>query len=73
MEQDSQTKKLKCGECRRAIGYGGDLITAEKGVSGPRGVVPLGEKRHFCSEACLSNYYGNSDLSELPSMPPRIP
>ncbi len=72
METQDITRQ-KCKECGRSIAYGGDLITAEKGVSGPRGIIPLGEEMVFCSEECLSNYFSNSDVRELPKVPPRIP
>ena len=64
---------LKCRECGRRIEYGGDLITAEPSVSGPRGIVPLGQVLIFCCEACLGSYYGNSGNGDLPKLPPRIP
>lgn len=73
MKSNNHNAKLKCSECRRSIGYGADLIAAEKCVSGPRGIVPLGGRLVFCSETCVGHYYGDSDLSELPSLPPRIP
>jgi hypothetical protein len=65
--------KLKCNECGKQVEYGGDVITMEKCVSGPRGIVPLGETLIFCCEECVGNYYGASDISELTKMPPRIP
>ncbi|WP_197530943.1 hypothetical protein [Bythopirellula polymerisocia] len=68
------TTDLKCSECRSSIPYGGDVITAEKCVSGPRGVVPLGDIQYFCSDECISMYYGNGAVKrDLPNLPPRIP
>ena len=65
--------KLRCNECRTTIDYGRDAIATEACVNGPRGLVSLGETLVFCSEECLSNFFSDSDLSDLPSMPPRIP
>ena len=71
-DKDDATK-LKCSECGKRIDYGGDLLTVEKCVLGPRGIVELGEKLLFCSEKCLRSYYSDTDVSQLPKMPPRIP
>lgn len=73
MENDKNIAKLRCSECRRSIDYGRDAIATEACVNGPRGLVALGEKLVFCSEECVSHFFNGSDLSELPSMPPRIP
>ncbi len=73
MGTHNQSQNLQCSECRRSIGYGGDIITTEKCVSGPRGIVPLGERLVFCSEECVSSYFNGADLGDLPKVPPRIP
>ncbi len=73
MEAHNNIPKLQCNECRKSIGYGGDAITTEVCVSGPRGLVSLGDKLVFCSEECLSSFYSDVDLSNLPKVPPRFP
>jgi hypothetical protein len=73
MENDKNGVKLRCSECRKSIDYGRDAISTEACVNGPRGLVSLGEKLVFCSEECVSNFFRDSDLSDLPSLPPRIP
>lgn len=73
MERQNDIPEPRCKECDKRIEYGGDLIAVEKCVSGPRGMVPLGEILIFCSEECLSNYYCDYDGRALPKLPPRIP
>lgn len=72
MEQN-KSEKLQCAECEKKIDYGRDVITVEKGVVGPRGVIPLGETMTFCSEECVSNYFNGPPSHDLPKLPPRIP
>jgi hypothetical protein len=75
MNQEEQQEEgktgLRCDQCRRPVEYGADVITVEKGVSGPRGVVPLGEALTFCSDECLASYFGGDD--DLPRISYRIP
>ena len=73
MRNDQSKKPLNCNSCQRAIDFGHDLITAEKGVSGPRGIVPLGEIKVFCSEQCVSNYFNGILSDDLPEILRRIP
>lgn len=73
MENKSTSKKLHCECCDRNIDFGADLITAEKAVSGPRGIVPLGEIRLFCSEKCLSVFFNGTPADDLPEVPRRVP
>ena len=73
IKRKKDNHKIKCKECGRDIEYGGDLITIEKCVNGPRGIIPLGEKEVFCNEECLGNFFGNFNGRELPKVPPRIP
>ena len=61
---------MKCSQCNRKLELGVDVITVEKCVMGPRGIVPLGELENFCSEECLINFYNDIDL---PKAPRRIP
>lgn len=61
---------MRCSQCRKILDLGVDVITAEKSVIGPRGVVPLGELENFCSEDCLIDFY--SDVN-IPRLDRRIP
>ncbi len=70
---DEEEKGLTCDECQRPIQYGGDLLTVEKGVSGPRGVITLDDTLTFCQEECLSKYFNGASVNGLPQVPPRIP
>lgn len=63
-------KKMTCGHCRRGLDVGVDVMRVEEGVIGMRGFVPLGDEQFFCSDKCLRE---DCDLSDLPSMPPRVP
>ena len=56
---------MKCEECQRKLELGVDVLTLEKCVVGPRGIVPLGEKSHFCSEECLTEFYSGNDLPQI--------
>jgi hypothetical protein len=60
----------KCANCRREIDVGRDAIRSEEGVIGVKDFVALGEPLFFCCEECAGDYF---DVSDLPSMPPRIP
>ena len=73
MEDNNDKPFLRCAECHREIDLGHDLITAEKGVTGPRGVVPLGKVNVFCSEECISKYFNGQPSDDLPEVPRRIP
>ena len=61
---------MECSQCRRKLELGVDVITVEKCVIGPRGIVPLGELENFCSEGCLIDFYSDIDI---PNIPRRIP
>ncbi len=63
-------QKTNCTHCHRELDLGVDVKRVEEGVIGMRGFVPLGEAQFFCSEECLRDDF---DLSDLPSMPPRVP
>ncbi len=73
MDTKPASKKLRCEHCNRNIDFGEDLITTEKAVSGPRGIVPLGEIRLFCSEKCVSDFFNGTPADDLPEVPRRIP
>ncbi len=61
---------MECSQCRRKLELGVDVITVEKCVIGPRGIVPLGESENFCSEECLIDFYNDTDI---PHIDRRIP
>ena len=61
---------MECSQCRRKLELGVDVITVEKCVIGPRGIVPLGELENFCSEKCLIDFYNDADI---PHIDRRIP
>ncbi len=61
---------MKCEECQRELDLGVDVVTVEKCVVGPRGIVPLGETTHFCSEECLSRYFSDTNISTIPQRVP---
>ena len=62
--------KKNCANCRRELDVGLDAIKVDEGVIGVKDFVPLEKMLFFCSEKCLMDYF---DMSDLPSMPPRIP
>ncbi len=53
---------MECSQCRRKLELGIDVITVEKCVLGPRGIVPLGELENFCSEECLIDFYSDTEI-----------
>ncbi|OHB49715.1 MAG: hypothetical protein A2Y10_06035 [Planctomycetes bacterium GWF2_41_51] len=61
---------MECSQCRKKLELGVDVITVEKSVLGPRGIVPLGEIEYFCCEACIADFYSNVDI---PHIDRRIP
>ncbi len=62
--------KKQCANCLKELNVGVDAIHVSEGVIGMKGFVPLEKILFFCCDNCLSAYY---DVSNLPSMPPRIP
>ena len=62
--------KKNCENCQRELDVGLDAIKVDEGVIGTRGFVPLDKTLFFCCEECIKDYY---DLSDLPSVPRRIP
>ena len=71
--EENENKKLRCESCRREIQLGEDLWTVEKGVSGPRGVVPLGKVMVFCGEEHVRNYFDNGENDSGADIGFRIP
>ena len=67
-----EATELHCVNCRRKIDFGRELVTVEKAVKGPRGIVPLGESLILCGERCVVEYF-DDDPRDLPKYPPRIP
>ena len=56
---------MECSQCRRKLELGVDVITVEKCVIGPRGIVPLGELENFCGEECLVDFYNDSEIIHI--------
>jgi len=67
---EKMKNKKTCANCRRELDVGVDVIQVDEGVIGVKGFVPLEKMLLFCCERCLRDYF---DLSNLPSLPPRIP
>jgi hypothetical protein len=66
-----KTKKITCSNCSGSLDIGVEAICVEQGVIGTKhNFVNLDKKMIFCCDKCLREYY---DLSDLPSMPSRIP
>lgn len=63
--QNEEEKTKKCSDCRRELGLGLDAIGLDYGVIGPRGFVPLGEKKFFCDEDCLQRHVGGTEVVHL--------
>ena len=53
---------MECSQCKKKLALGVDIITVEKSVSGPRGIIPLGDTEHFCCEKCLIDFYSDSEI-----------
>lgn len=64
MEKE-ESEAPRCTECRHDLDLGVDAITIDHGVIGPRGFVPLGEKKFFCDEDCLRRHVGAADVKQL--------
>ena len=75
MEENESEKNdaLQCDQCKHKISYAGDVISVEKCVNGPRGVIPLGEVMRFCCEDCVSKYFQQEPASNLKEIGQRIP
>ena len=59
---DQGTNGKRCKECRRELQLGDDCIVLERGVIGPRGVVPLDDLIFFCGDDCSRSYF---DVEEV--------
>ena len=62
--------KKTCANCRCELDIGVDVIKVDEGVIGVKDFVPLEKMQFFCCERCLKDYF---DMSDLPSLPRRIP
>ena len=71
--EETNSIKLKCEHCRQEIQLGEDLWTVEKGVSGPRGVVPLGKVMVFCGEEHLKEFFDEGNNENETDIGFRIP
>jgi hypothetical protein len=60
----------KCTNCIRELDIGVDTLRVDEGVIGTKDFVPLDSTMFFCCEKCLCDYF---DMSDLPSMPRKIP
>ena len=72
-EDKDKHAPLRCDNCECDITFGRDVISVEKCVSGPRGVIPLGEVLRFCSDSCVSQFFDHDPVSHLKEIPRRIP
>ncbi len=68
--KEEETKPTECVECRRELDLGVDAVALNYGVLGPRGFVPLGERKFFCDEDCLRRHINGGEVEHLPR---RIP
>jgi hypothetical protein len=73
MEENETNNTLRCDECRGELPLGGDVISVQRAVHGPRGVIPLGEVLTFCSDKCVSRFFDHQSSDELPDVSWRIP
>ena len=73
MEKDNSDDKNRiCSACDKEIQLGEDVVTVERGVMGPRGLVPLQDAEFFCSERCLVEDLSGG-LIERKTLPRRVP
>ena len=73
VKPEQETRQTRCDNCRKQIDFGNDLITTEKCVYGPRGIVPLGEIKKFCSDKCVKAWFSDDPAEGLPEVRFRIP
>ena len=73
MKREDEARQLKCDNCQRQIDFGNDLTTTEKCVNGPRGIVPLGHIKKFCSDKCVKAWFTDDPAAGLPEVNFRIP
>lgn len=73
MKQEQNAKQRMCDNCRRKIDFGSDLITTEKCVNGPRGIIPLGKIKSFCSDNCVKEWFSDDPIEGLSEVDFRIP
>ena len=68
--EEQKLKTQTCTNCKRELDVGVEATKVNSGVIGMRGFVPLGDSQYFCCDNCVKDYF---DLSDLQSMPPRLP
>ena len=56
---ESEKQRLRCDNCNSEISFGRDVLSVERCVNGPRGVIPLGEILRFCSERCVQDFFSH--------------
>ncbi len=73
-DDDGDHDSKACAHCQRPLDLGVDVLSVEEGVIGPRGIVPLNDRRFFCSDECLARHFGDLDADrKREHMPRRIP
>jgi len=73
MKRTQDKKTVRCDNCRRKVEYGKDVLSVNRGVIGPRGVISLDDESRFCSDECVSSYFDKDPKNALDVLPPRIP
>jgi len=53
---------MQCTECECELAQGDNVLLVERGIIGVRGPVSLGQSYVFCSDKCLSEFFGTDDL-----------
>ena len=73
MKPEKDQRRFVCANCNTEIQFGKDIWTNERGVIGPRGIVPLGNVKVFCGEKCISEFFNGEPASDLPEVRFRVP
>ena len=72
MKENETQKKYECQDCHCAIDFGTGMVVVETAVSGPRGLVPLGDHYEFCGTRCAAKYLQSSDDDDSTDLSVRI-
>ena len=72
-KHEKQKNQPRCAHCRRELALGVDATAIRAGVMGPRGFVPLENRRMLCSEECLRQYVCNGNNGNVEQLRRRIP
>lgn len=70
---DEDAAPNRCAACHKRIRLGDDVLTIERAVLGPRGVVPLGSPVVLCSDTCGSEYFDDPDAPPKYTMHRKVP